>query len=106
MCTALDFTSSHLTENCQQALLMHNAKVYMASRNEEKALAAITQLERETGRRAIFLKLDLANLSSVKAAAQQFMRFVLRALTSSPHIPDRTLIARRRSCTSCSTTAA
>ncbi|KAJ8488637.1 hypothetical protein ONZ51_g3428 [Trametes cubensis] len=56
-----------------KALLLHNAKVYMASRNEEKALAAITQLERETGRRAIFLKLDLANLSSVKAAAQEFM---------------------------------
>ncbi|KAH9895233.1 NAD-P-binding protein [Cubamyces lactineus] len=56
-----------------KALLLHNAKVYMASRNEDKALAAIMQLERETGRRAIFLKLDLANLSSVKVAAQEFM---------------------------------
>ena len=61
----------------------------MGARNEEKALAAITQLERETGRRAIFLKLDLANLSSVKAAAQEFMRFVvLPLLVSSSHIAN------------------
>lgn len=49
----------------------------MASRNEAKALAAIAQLEKETGRQAIFLRLDLADLKSVRAAAQEFMRSVL-----------------------------
>ncbi|OJT10959.1 hypothetical protein TRAPUB_12521 [Trametes pubescens] len=56
-----------------KALLKHNATVYMASRNEAKALAAIAQLQRETGRQAIFLRLDLADLKSVRAAAQEFM---------------------------------
>ncbi|KAI0644742.1 NAD-P-binding protein [Trametes meyenii] len=56
-----------------KALLAHNAKVYMASRNETKALVAIAELQRETGRQATFLKMDLADLKSVKAAAQEFM---------------------------------
>ena len=56
-----------------QALLAHGAKVYMAARNEAKALIAIEELKVETKREAIFLKLDLADLSSVKAAAREFM---------------------------------
>ncbi|KAI0633469.1 NAD-P-binding protein [Trametes polyzona] len=56
-----------------KALLAHNAKVYMAARNEAKATAAIAELYRETGKRAVFLKLDLADLKSVKAAAQDFV---------------------------------
>lgn len=55
-----------------KALLAHNAKVYMASRNQEKAEAAINDLKSETGKEAIFLKLDLASLKSVKAAAEEF----------------------------------
>ncbi len=48
----------------------------MASRNETKASVAIEELRRETGNLAIFLRLDLADLRSVKAAATEFMRRV------------------------------
>jgi NAD(P)-dependent dehydrogenase (short-subunit alcohol dehydrogenase family) len=54
-------------------LLTHNAKVYIAARSQDKAEAAINELYEETGKRAIFLKLDLANLKSVKASAEAFL---------------------------------
>ncbi|EIW79062.1 NAD(P)-binding protein [Coniophora puteana RWD-64-598 SS2] len=57
-----------------KALLTHNAKVYIAARNEAQSKATITALARETGNEAIFLSLDLASLRSVKAAAEEFMR--------------------------------
>lgn len=50
-----------------------NAKVYMASRNKEKAEAAIASLKEATGKEAIFLELDLSSLASVKKAAQEFL---------------------------------
>ena len=53
-----------------KALLAHNAKVYLAARNKEKAARAITALKEETGKDAIFLPLDLASLASVKRAAE------------------------------------
>ena len=57
----------------QQALLLKNARVYMAARSSSKALAAIHELESVTGgKRAIFLPLDLASLPSIKAAALEF----------------------------------
>lgn len=59
-----------------QALLSHNATVYMAARSESKASAAINELKSLTGKEAIFLKLDLANLKSVKAAAEEFIRYI------------------------------
>ena len=49
----------------------------MACRDEEKAKGVIQELHRETGKAALFLSLDLANLESVKTAAQEFKRFVL-----------------------------
>ncbi|KLO08983.1 NAD-P-binding protein [Schizopora paradoxa] len=55
-----------------KALLPKNAKVYMASRSRSKAEAAIEELEKETGKKAIFLELDLADLASVKRAAEAF----------------------------------
>ena len=58
-----------------QALLAHNAKVYIAVRNEEKAKSAIDELKEQTGKEAIFLKLDLADLKSVKSSAEEFMRY-------------------------------
>jgi len=64
-----------------KALLEHNAKVYMASRSEEKATAAIKKLAEETGKECHFLKLDLADLSAVKQAASQF-----KTLESELHI--------------------
>lgn len=60
-----------------QALLEHNAKVYMASRNKEKAEAAIKELKIATGKEAIFLELDLSNLLSVMKAAEEFMGYVI-----------------------------
>ncbi|KAJ7472409.1 NAD(P)-binding protein [Mycena galericulata] len=56
-----------------KVLLQRNATVYMASRNPEKALAAIEDLYASTGKRAVFLQLDLADLASVKAAATEFL---------------------------------
>jgi len=44
----------------------------MGSRNPQRAAQAIDELEKETGRRAEFLQLDLASLKSVKAAAIDF----------------------------------
>ncbi|KZP29938.1 NAD(P)-binding protein [Athelia psychrophila] len=55
-----------------KALLEHNAKVYVAARSPDKAHKAIEQLKSVTGKQAHFLKLDLADLKSVKAAAAEF----------------------------------
>lgn len=57
-----------------QALLAHNAKVYLAARNQEKTVKVIEELKVETGKQGIFLKLDLGDLESVKAAAEEFLR--------------------------------
>lgn len=46
----------------------------MASRSRSKAEAAIADLEKETGKKAIFLEIDLADLASVKRAAETFQR--------------------------------
>ncbi|KAF7368465.1 Short-chain dehydrogenase/reductase family protein [Mycena venus] len=54
-------------------LLLKNAKVYLAARSQERAVAAIKSLEEETKKTAIFLQLDLANLSSVRTAAEAFL---------------------------------
>jgi retinol dehydrogenase 12 len=55
-------------------LLAKNAKVYIATRNKDKALSAIEELRTETGKQALFLQLDLADLTSVKSTAQEFLR--------------------------------
>ena len=57
-----------------QVLLARNAKVYIAVRNEDKANSAITELKEQTGKEAIFLKLDLADLKAVKSSAEEFIR--------------------------------
>ncbi|KAJ7455116.1 NAD(P)-binding protein [Mycena latifolia] len=54
-------------------LLLKNAKVYLAARSPEKAADAIERLEQETNKTAIFLKLDLADLPSVRKAAESFL---------------------------------
>ncbi|KAG1743182.1 uncharacterized protein EDB91DRAFT_1236724 [Suillus paluster] len=56
-----------------KALLAHNAKVYVAARSEEKADVAIKDLKGSTGKEAIFLKLDLGDLKSVKSAAEEYL---------------------------------
>lgn len=54
-------------------MLEHDAKVYIAVRNKEKAEKAISELKEVTGKDAIFLELDLASLASVRKAAQEFL---------------------------------
>ncbi|KAJ7100925.1 NAD(P)-binding protein [Mycena belliarum] len=54
-------------------LLLKNATVYLAARTPDKAAAAIKQLEEETKRTAVFLQLDLADLRSVRTAAEVFL---------------------------------
>ncbi|KAJ7675295.1 NAD(P)-binding protein [Mycena rosella] len=54
-------------------LVMKDAKVYMAGRSPDKAAAALKRLEEETNKTAIFLQLDLADLHSVRKAAETFL---------------------------------
>ncbi|KAF9496372.1 NAD(P)-binding protein [Pleurotus eryngii] len=56
-----------------QALLAHNATVYVASRSEEHAQSAIAELKEATGKEPIFLRLDLGNLSHIRKAAEEFL---------------------------------
>lgn len=51
---------------------MHNAKVYLAGRNPQKVEEAAEDLQRETGKQALTLHLDLADLQSIKRAAEEF----------------------------------
>jgi NAD(P)-dependent dehydrogenase (short-subunit alcohol dehydrogenase family) len=70
-------TPSNLTLlRASQALLQRNANVYLACRNQSSAEAAITELRESTGKEAIFLQLDLADLQSVRRAAEDFTRSV------------------------------
>ncbi|KAJ8094649.1 short-chain alcohol dehydrogenase [Marasmius tenuissimus] len=55
-----------------QALLPKNAKVYMASRSEDKAKAAISRLEKETGKETHFLQVDLSDMESIRRATDEF----------------------------------
>ena len=55
-------------------LLSKGARVYIATRSEEKSQKAIEELKKETGKDGIFfLKLDLSDLVSVKAAAEEYI---------------------------------
>ncbi|KAG2131788.1 hypothetical protein DEU56DRAFT_739839 [Suillus clintonianus] len=56
-----------------KTLLAHGAKVYVAARSQEKAEVAIKDLKDSTGGEALFLKLDLGDLKSVKAAAEEYI---------------------------------
>ncbi|KAH9035968.1 NAD(P)-binding protein [Lactarius hengduanensis] len=57
-----------------RVLLSKGARVYIATRSEEKSQKAIEELKKETGKDSIFfLKLDLADLVSIKAAAEKYI---------------------------------
>jgi NAD(P)-dependent dehydrogenase (short-subunit alcohol dehydrogenase family) len=58
-----------------QQLLAHNAKVYLAARNAQKADEAIAELKNETGKEAIFLQLDLADIPAIRRSAQEFLSY-------------------------------
>ena len=59
-----------------QQLLAHNAKVYLAARSAQKANEAISELQEETGKQAIFLQLDLSDIPAVRRSAQEFLSYV------------------------------
>ncbi|KAH9019615.1 NAD-P-binding protein [Lactarius hengduanensis] len=57
-----------------RVLLLKGARVYIATRSEEKSQKAIEELKKETGKDSIFfLKLDLSDLVSIKAAAEEYI---------------------------------
>ncbi|KAJ7679577.1 NAD(P)-binding protein [Mycena rosella] len=56
-----------------KALLQHNAKVYLAARGREDSERVIKDLKKITGKEALFLELDLANLAGVRKAADEFL---------------------------------
>ncbi|KAH8992672.1 NAD(P)-binding protein [Lactarius akahatsu] len=57
-----------------RVLLSKGARVYIATRSEEKSQKAIEELKKETGKDSIFfLKLDLADLVSIKATAEEYI---------------------------------
>ena len=60
----------------RQVLLRKNAKVYLAARNKTRAEAAIKSLKSTTGKEAIFLEIDLADLDSIKRAVDEFTKLV------------------------------
>ena len=66
--------NSGIGKETVKALLSKQAKVYIASRDRSRVEAAIQELKSVTGKEAYFLELDLASLSSVKAAAQAFQQ--------------------------------
>ncbi|KAJ6619837.1 NAD-P-binding protein [Mycena sp. CBHHK59/15] len=57
-----------------KALLEHNAVVYIASRNKAKAEIAIQELKESTGKDALFLRLDLEDLHSIRQAVENFLQ--------------------------------
>ncbi|KAG9309544.1 hypothetical protein JVU11DRAFT_10522 [Chiua virens] len=62
-----------------RALLAKGAKVYIAARNQAQAQDTIHELKQDSGNDAVFLYLDLANLKSVKRAAQEFLKLASSA---------------------------
>ena len=59
-----------------KGVLEKNAKVYVGCRSEEKGKDASDRLEKATGKRPEVLVMDLADLRSVKKAAEEFSRCV------------------------------
>lgn len=83
-------------ETCKQ-LLLKNAKVYLAARSESKAQAALEELEKETGKTAIFHKLDLGDLDATKQSAEEFLQYVSRLLVPSGRLIILGVLERRPS---------
>lgn len=53
----------------------------MACRSAQRAQEAIAELEKETGKTALFIQLDLADLASVKRAAEAYLSMETRLNT-------------------------
>jgi NAD(P)-dependent dehydrogenase (short-subunit alcohol dehydrogenase family) len=85
--------------------LAHNAKVYLAARNAQKADEAIAELKNETGKEAIFLQLDLADIPAIRRSAQEFLSYVCHLLSlylshaiSGMRVNYTSLLTTRESC--------
>ncbi|MCJ1471404.1 hypothetical protein MMC13_000043 [Lambiella insularis] len=69
-------SSSGVGEQLAAILYQHNAKVYIAARSEEKASKAMTAMKKlhpESKGQLIFLHLDLADLTTIKKSAEEFL---------------------------------
>ena len=53
-------------------LLTKNAKVWITARDQFKGEATLKELKDATGKDANFIVMNLANLKSIKAAAEDF----------------------------------
>jgi len=66
--------SGGIGKETARVLLSKGAKVYIAARSEERSQSAIEELKQETGKDSVFfLKLDLSDLASIKATAEEFV---------------------------------
>lgn len=75
-----------------QALLNHNAKVWIAGRNPKRVAEAVEDLRKETGKVALVLHMDLADLQSIKRAVAEFLRYAAATrLGCSPSDKDNSL---------------
>ena len=81
-----------------QELLDHNAKVYLAARSAVKANAAIAELKSITGKEAIFLQLDLADIPAIRKSAEDFLSYVPSFCSLFRVIVANCGSARRASC--------
>ncbi|PCH37266.1 NAD(P)-binding protein [Wolfiporia cocos MD-104 SS10] len=79
--TKSKFSTNQIPDLSGQVMIV---TVYMASRSKDKAEAAIQELKEQTGKEAIFLELDLSNLTSVRKAAEEFLRHVKHTLSICP----------------------
>ena len=61
-----------------QVLLTKNAKVWIACRDASRGEAALKELKELTRQDAYLLKLDLANLRSIKQSVEEFLRYWLK----------------------------
>jgi retinol dehydrogenase 12 len=69
-------SSSDLGKELTKILYHKNAKVYMAKRSESKAHETITDIQRacpSSSGQLVYLYLDLADLSTIEASADEFL---------------------------------
>ena len=76
---------------------MRNAKVYLAARSVQKANEAIAELKNETGKEAVFLKLDLSDLPAVRKSAEEFLSYVLICYMYLPYQDSQDMRSRKES---------
>jgi len=68
--------SSGIGKELANILYAHDAKVYLAARSSEKATSTINEIKKahlNSKGELVFLKLDLDDLSTIKASAQEFL---------------------------------